>query len=114
MNRGMALAQSDIQPPSAADVQDCSGTITTSDGLQLFRRGVTPADPGHSTARLALLHGYGDHSGRYLHFMRWLAGRGVACHSFDFRGHGRSPGLPVYVRRWDEYLDDLAAFLAMD
>jgi alpha-beta hydrolase superfamily lysophospholipase len=101
-------------PPTTADLTVASGWINSSHGWRLFQRSVLPADPGHSIARLALLHGYGDHSGRYIHFMRWLAERGVACHSFDFRGHGRSPGRPVYVRRWDEYLDDLATFLALD
>jgi lysophospholipase len=110
----MALAEPEIHSPSVADVHGVTGTIATGDGLQLFRRSFTPADPGHSTARLALLHGYGDHSARYLHFMRWLAERGVACHAFDFRGHGRSPGRAVYVRRWEEYLDDLTAFLSLD
>jgi lysophospholipase len=61
-------------------------------------------------ARLAILPGYGDHSGRYAEFMRWLAARGVTCHALDFRGHGLSAGRRGYVRRWDEFLDDLQAF----
>jgi alpha-beta hydrolase superfamily lysophospholipase len=111
----MAFERAETKLPTITmdAVHDVSGSITTSDGRRLFRRSVTPAEPHRATARLALLHGYGDHSGRYLHFTRWLAERGVACHSFDFRGHGRSAGRLVYVRRWDEYLNDLAAFLAL-
>jgi alpha-beta hydrolase superfamily lysophospholipase len=30
----------------------------------------------------------------------------------DFRGHGRSEGRRGFVSRWDEFLDDLAVFLA--
>lgn len=63
-------------------------------------------------ARLVIVHGYGEHSGRYREFMAWLAERGVASFSFDFRGHGRSPGRRGYVRRWAEYVDDLRTFLA--
>lgn len=65
-------------------------------------------------ARLAILHGYGDHAGRFVHFMRWMADRRVECHALDFRGHGRSTGRRAYVARWDEYLDDLVAFLAIE
>jgi lysophospholipase len=63
---------------------------------------------------LAVLHGYGDHAGRFVHFMQWMADRGVACHAIDFRGHGRSTGRPMYIERWEEYLEDLTAFLATE
>ena len=62
-------------------------------------------------ARLVILHGYGDHSGRYVHFMSWMAQRGVACHTFDFRGHGRSAGKRGYVARWHDFIDDFHTFL---
>ena len=65
-------------------------------------------------ARLAVLPGYGDHAGRHDHVLEWFAGRGVAAHALDFRGHGRSGGRVGFVRRWDEYLADLSAFLALD
>src|SRR5205807_10470574 len=74
---------------------------------KLFYRSVMPA--GTAWARLALLHGYGDHCGRYLHLFKWLAERGVACHAIDFRGHGRSEGKRGFVRRWEEFLDDADA-----
>src|SRR5438270_186998 len=76
---------------------------------RLHHTAVVPPTPHF--ARLAFLHGYGDHSGRYLHFLQWMAGHGVACHAVDFRGHGRSTGKKAHVNRWDEYLDDLTAFL---
>lgn len=77
----------------------------------LFRRSIRPVDPW---ATLGVIHGYGDHSGRHAHFMRWLAERGVACHALDLRGQGRSFGRRGFVRRWDEYLEDVDAFLALD
>jgi alpha-beta hydrolase superfamily lysophospholipase len=76
----------------------------------LFRRSVLPTD---AWATLAIIHGYGDHSGRYLHFMRWLAQRGVASHAVDLRGQGRASGRRGFVRRWEDYLDDVDAFLAL-
>src|SRR5579859_2625672 len=80
-------------------------------GVTLFRRHIIPRRPW---AHLGIIHGYGDHSGRFVHFMKWMAERGVACHGFDLRGQGRSTGRPGYVRRWEDYLDDLSAFLALD
>jgi alpha-beta hydrolase superfamily lysophospholipase len=64
-----------------------------------------------AVARMLIFHGYGDHSGRFSHFKRWLADRGVAGDSFDFRGHGRSGGKRGFVRHWDEYLDDVRLVL---
>jgi lysophospholipase len=78
--------------------------------VTLHRLSVLPRE--RAVARLAIVHGYGEHSARYGEFMRWLADRDVACHSFDFRGHGRSSGRRGYVRRWDEYVHDLRTFLA--
>jgi alpha-beta hydrolase superfamily lysophospholipase len=70
------------------------------------------ATPGVSpVARLLIVHGYGEHAGRYLHFMRWLAERGIASEAIDLRGHGRSAGRRGFVTKWDEYLDDLRSFL---
>jgi lysophospholipase len=80
-------------------------------GVTLYRRSAYPA--GGVEASLALLHGYGEHSGRHLHFMRWMAARGVACHALDFRGQGRASGRRGFVVSWDDYLEDLQAFLAL-
>lgn len=78
-------------------------------GGKLFRRSLVPE--GETWARVALVHGYGEHSGRHDTILRWLAERGVAAHAFDLRGQGRSEGRRGAVVRWDEYLDDVAAFL---
>lgn len=58
------------------------------------------------------MHGLFEHSGRYLVPMRHFAERGWATRAFDHRGHGRSPGLRVHVRRFDEFVWDLEAALA--
>ena len=68
-------------------------------GGMLFRRSARPAKPWTS---LGLIHGYGDHSGRHAHFMRWMAERGVACHALDLRGQGRSSGRRGFVRKFPD------------
>ena len=98
--------------PSPLDTVRTEGTFTV-EGASRYRVSVCPADAGATRTRLAIVHGYGDHAGRYREMMTWLAARGVACHAFDQRGHGRSPGRRAYVRAWDQYLDDLRAFLAL-
>jgi alpha-beta hydrolase superfamily lysophospholipase len=83
---------------------------TASPGVTFFAHSVRPRNPAAERARLAIVHGYGDHAGRYEEFMTWLAARGIGCHAFDLRGHGRSSGRRAFVQAWEEYLDDLDAF----
>jgi len=83
-----------------------------SDKHQLHRVRIVPAAP--PWARVAFLHGYGDHAGRYSHFLHWLAEQGVAASAVDFRGHGHSTGKRMFVGRWREFLDDLTAFLTAE
>jgi len=70
-----------------------------------------PNDP--PIARLIILHGYGDHAGRHAHVLQWMSDRGIAGFAPDFRGHGHSAGKPGVIHRWEDYLSDLAAFLAL-
>jgi lysophospholipase len=87
------------------------GTFETSGGLRLFVRSWLP--DGAPKGVLAIAHGYAEHSGRYEYPGVWLAQRGYAVHAFDLRGHGQSEGERVFVRSFNEYLDDLDAFLAL-
>ena len=85
-------------------------TFETSRGLRLFERVWLP--DGMPRADVAIVHGYAEHSGRYAHVAAYLVDRGYAVSAFDLRGHGKSEGPRVLVRSFNEYLDDLDAFLA--
>lgn len=65
--------------------------------------------PSAATMRgsVVLVHGYGEHSGRYEHVMAALAERGFGCLAVDYRGWGQAEGRRAFVRRFDEYLDDV-------
>jgi len=63
-------------------------------------------------AHLAVVHGYGEHSGRYAPFAAWMTARGYAVHACDLRGHGRSPGKRGHVDRWQDFFGDTSALLA--
>lgn len=80
------------------------------DQTALWTRRVRPA--GAVRARLAFVHGFGEHGGRYVRTLRWFAARGFDAHVLDLRGHGRSGGRRTFVRRWAEFMDDVEAFLA--
>ena len=96
-----------MQSQPLAATRRFESRFTTTDGASLFRRAWLPPQP---SVGLLLIHGFAEHSGRYDDFGGWFAARGCAVHSFDHRGHGHSPGQRNYVRRFDEFLDDVAAF----
>ncbi|MDY7232460.1 alpha/beta hydrolase [Hyalangium rubrum] len=79
-------------------------------GIRLFSQLWRPE--GKPRAVLAIVHGFGEHSGRYLNIARRYVPLGYAVHAFDLRGHGRSPGQRGHVNAWAEYREDLQAFLA--
>jgi len=93
-------------PDSSTD----DGYFSARDGLRLFRRTTTPN--GSLVAHVVVLHGYAEHLGRHVEVTRALSSGGYAVHSFDCRGHGNSDGKRAHVDAFDEYLQDLADFLA--
>jgi alpha-beta hydrolase superfamily lysophospholipase len=66
---------------------------------------------GQCWATVLIVHGIGEHGGRYERTGRLMSDAGLDVHAFDLRGHGLSGGRRVYVRRWDDFLDDLGASL---
>ena len=85
-----------------------TSSITTADGITLLTRTWECSDP---TAHVLLIHGLGEHSGRWEHVGTFLADRGYSTHSFDLRGHGASGGRRVHIEDYNEFLDDVALLL---
>jgi lysophospholipase len=83
--------------------------FTAADGLRLARLVWRP--PDEARAAVAVVHGYGEHGGRYAQLAEELAATGLTVSAYDLRGHGRSAGRRGHVRRFVEYLDDTALFL---
>lgn len=53
---------------------------------------------------VALVHGAGEHCGRYEHVAGHLNRSGYAMLGQDLPGHGRSPGHRGHISRFDDYL----------
>jgi alpha-beta hydrolase superfamily lysophospholipase len=63
--------------------------LSTRDGVELHLNHWPAAQP---RARMLLVHGLGEHSGRYATLANELNAQGISVRAFDHRGHGRSQG----------------------
>ena len=66
------------------------GFFASKDGTRLFwRQETTDAEP---KAWLGVVHGYGDHCGRYQKPIEAFVKDGFGVLTFDYRGHGKADG----------------------
>jgi len=114
-------------------MQETTGFFAGQDGVRLFYRlWSSPAASGQNTAEkkegpvsaseprgsdlpatktIVLVHGSGEHSGRYNHWAARLVEAGYRVAAPDLRGLGQSGGLKGHVNAFSDYLADLRAFL---
>ena len=89
-------------------MQKLPATITTADGLALHLR-LWPADTGIPVRGAVLIvHGLGEHIGRYAHVAARLNAAGWTVAGHDQRGHGASEGARGALAHADSLLRDLA------
>ena len=81
----------------------------TKDDLTLFGQGWEPEIK--SQAVVCLVHGLGEHSGRYAHLGEVLTASGYALLAFDLRGHGKSQGRRGHSPSIEAFIDDIAHLL---
>jgi alpha-beta hydrolase superfamily lysophospholipase len=84
-------------------------TIAAKDGNVLSIRSWTP--PQYK-AIVALVHGFGEHTGRYQHVAEFLNKHGYALIGLDLRGHGESGKQRGHSPSNDTTYDDLELFVA--
>lgn len=80
--------------------------LDTADGQRLLLRDWPQP---HARGAVLIVHGLGEHSGRYAELASWFNQRGYAARGYDQRGHGQSPGRRGALRHGDDLLADLAA-----
>ena len=68
---------------------------------------------GAPRAVLLIVHGYGEHSGRYMNVVNCFVPSGYAVYALDHAGHGRSEGTRAYVDRFTDYTTLLQAYVNM-
>ena len=66
------------------------GHFTTPDGSHIYTQAWLPDNTPQ--AIIVIVHGLGEHSGRYGNYVDYFVPRGYALYSFDTRGHVRSRG----------------------
>lgn len=62
-------------------------------------------------AVIALVHGQGEHIGRYGHVAGWFNNHDIALLGFDQQGYGRSEGKRGHAQNLDVLLDDIGQLL---
>ena len=82
----------------------------TNDGLEMVSKAWLPL--GKAKGVVCLVHGVGEHTGRYQADGEALAEGGYILAGFDLRGFGRSGGRRGHTPSLEAYFDDIDLFLA--
>jgi lysophospholipase len=85
-----------------------TGAFQTPDNLNIYTIQWLP--DGEPKAVVIIVHGIGEHSGRYQHVAEALVNAGYAVYSHDHRGHGKSDGKRVQVTSHLQFMNDLRQY----
>ena len=83
--------------------------FTSRDGTRFYIRRAKPDD---AKASVILVHGLGEHSGRYTHVIQGLVDFGFAVTAYDQRGHGKSDGSRGDIDKAGTWISDLNTIIA--
>ena len=83
--------------------------LTTTDGLQLAGEYYIPQQDIKGV--IALVHGMGEHFGRYQHVAEFFSTIGYATVGMDHRGHGKSQGKRGHTPSFNHLMDDITLLL---
>ncbi len=78
------------------------------EGLKLYAAHWTVKNP---KAVIALVHGQGEHIGRYTHVAEWYNRHDIAVLGYDQQGYGRSEGGRGHAKNLEVLLDDVGQLL---
>ena len=83
--------------------------IIATDGKRLFGRSSHPANQVQGV--VCLVHGLGEHIGRWQHVAELFCKAQIAFFGIDLRGHGKSQGIRGHAKSLDQLLDDIEDLL---
>ncbi|MEM8858738.1 MAG: lysophospholipase [Chloroflexota bacterium] len=83
--------------------------LTTTDNITLQAKlWETENDP---KAIVCLIHGFGEHSGRYNHVAKGFVDAGYTVLGMDSRGHGKSTGRRGFIPSYGQFVEDVDVLL---
>jgi acylglycerol lipase len=80
-------------------------------GVRIYQQCWLP--DGEPKAVLLVVHGLGEHCGRYSNVVSHLVPLGYALYGLDHVGHGKSEGAREYVESFDDFTDTLDTYREM-
>jgi alpha-beta hydrolase superfamily lysophospholipase len=77
-----------------AQIEPHLSRLNLNDGTEIFIRDwlIEGPEEGNPQPCIVIMHGLGEHCGRYQHIARFLNECGFSVRTFDHRGHGQSEG----------------------
>ncbi len=90
-----------------------SFTFESKDGTKIFVNRFDSEKPSNRSRHkiLLIIHGFGEHGGRYKHFAHYLADDFDRFYAIDLRGHGRSSGIRGHSPSMEALQDDVLLFI---
>lgn len=88
-------------------IRERRGSLPSFDGTWISWRAWEAASP---RGALLIVHGLGEHSGRYRNLAEAMAPAGWSCWALDLRGMGESEGRRGHIESWSQWLGDVTAF----
>ncbi len=79
--------------------------------IQIFYQAWLPE--GDVKAVLPIIHGLGEHSGRYMNVVNHFVPLGYVVYGLDHIGHGKSGGPREFVEHFDDFSDTFHQYMAM-
>ncbi|KAG7397197.1 hypothetical protein PHYBOEH_001136 [Phytophthora boehmeriae] len=103
-------------PPTATSLLSSNVHVlrryfVTSHGLALYVHKWLPRFDTRPKGVLFILHGLGEHAGRYDHIARVMVTRGFAVFAVDHQGHGRSDGERMFATKTQHLSEDFLEFV---
>ncbi len=77
-------------------------------GNKIFRTASPVKNPKVS---IGIVHGLGEHIGRYKHVFKFFNNKGASVYGYDSFGHGKSEGKRGHILSYDQWLDEIDMML---